>query len=57
MKLEVLKRNKKLYKDHISEFREDNVYKNYNADKIHRILVKNNFSLKKIFQFSIYLGR
>ena len=33
------------------EFREDNVYKNYNADKIHRIIVKNNFSLKKIFKF------
>ena len=52
--LEVLKGSKKYikrYKIILIEFREDNVYKNYNADKIHRIIVKNNFSLKKIFKF------
>lgn len=52
--LEVLKGSKKYIKKFkiiLIEFRRDNVYKNYNANKIHRIIIKNNFSLKKIFKF------
>lgn len=33
------------------EFRNDNVYKNYNSIKIHNNLIKNNFYLSKIFKF------
>ena len=33
------------------EFRNDNVYKNYNPTKIHNNLIKNNFYLAKIFKF------
>ena len=33
------------------EFRNDNVYKNYNATKIHNNLIRNNFHLAKIFKF------
>ena len=33
------------------EFRNDNVYKNYNPFKIHKNLVKNNFYLAKTFKF------
>tara|TARA_E500000178_G_scaffold331455_1_gene364375 strand:+ start:5109 stop:5813 length:705 start_codon:yes stop_codon:yes gene_type:complete len=52
--LEVLRGSKKYIKKFkiiLIEFRRDNVYKNYNANKIHRIIIKNNFSLKKIFKF------
>ena len=35
----------------IIEFRNDNVYKNYNPLKIHKKLVKNNFYLAKNFKF------
>jgi len=52
--LEVLKGSKNFIKKFqiiLIEFRKDNVYKNYNAKKIHRIIVKNNFSLIKIFKF------
>ena len=33
------------------EFRNDNVYKNYNPTKIHNNLIKNNFYLSKVFKF------
>ena len=34
------------------EFRNDNVYKNYNPTKIHNNLIKNNFYLAKILKLS-----
>ena len=52
--LEVLKGSKNYlekFKIILIEFRKDDVYKNYNAKKIHKIIVKNNFTLLKIFKF------
>ncbi len=52
--LEVLKGSKKFIKNFkiiLIEFRKDNVYKNYNAKKIHKLIINNNFSLKKVFKF------
>ena len=52
--LEVLKGGKKFIKNFkiiLIEFRKDNVYKNYNAKKIHKLIINNNFLLKKVFKF------
>ena len=52
--LDVLKGGKKFIKNFkiiLIEFRKDNVYKNYNAKKIHKLIINNNFLLKKVFKF------
>ena len=52
--LEVLKGGKKFIKKFkiiLIEFRNDDVFKNYNANKIHKFILNNNFLLKKKFKF------
>ena len=49
--LEGSKRFIKNFKVILIEFRKDNVYKNYNAKKIHKLIINNNFLLKKVFKF------
>ena len=51
---EVLSGSQKYFKkiNHILiEFHNNKIYENYNSEKIHQLLVENNFSLLKIFKF------
>ena len=52
--LEVLQGGRKFIKKFkiiLIEFRNDDVFKNYNSKKIHKFIINNNFFLKKKFKF------